>query len=172
LNAFRVHWFIGYPGEVYLMKTLIIYDTLYGNTERIAKAIGEALIPSGEVRVLRPGEVNPAELGSFDLIFIGSPTQGGRQTLAMREFLGKIPANSLKNISFASFDTRIRTRLVKVFGYAGGRIADSLKDRGGTLVAPPEGFFVKSTKGPLVDGEMERAAGWAKEIALVIRGEK
>ena len=41
---------------------------------------------------------------------------------------------------------------------------DSLKGRGGTLVASPEGFFVKGTKGPLREGELERAAGWAKGI--------
>jgi flavodoxin len=83
----------------------------------------------------------------------------------MREFLGKIPANALKNVSVASFDTRAKAKWVKIFGYAAGRIADSLKDKGGTLIAPPEGFIVKSTKGPLADGEPERAAAWAKGIA-------
>ena len=144
------------------MKALIVYDSLYGNTEQIAKAIGGAI--TGEVKVLRVAEANPAELGSFELIIVGSPTQGGRQTVATREFLGKIPADALKNVSVTSFDTRITTRLVKIFGYAAGRIADSLKDKGGTLIASAEGFFVKSTKGPLVEGELERAAGWAKGI--------
>jgi hypothetical protein len=31
-------------------------------------------------------------------------------------------------------------------------------------VANPEGFFVKGTKGPLKDGEQERAASWAKGV--------
>jgi flavodoxin I len=51
-----------------------------------------------------------------------------------------------------------------VFGYAAGRIARNLKGKGGTLVASPEGFFVTGTKGPLREGELERAAGWAKGI--------
>ena len=142
------------------MKALIVYDSAYGNTEKIAKAIGGAI--TGEVRVLRVEEANPAELESVDLLIVGSPTQGGRQTKAIQDFLGKIPANALKNVSVASFDTRLKTKLVKVFGYAAGHVADGLKDRGGNLIAPTEGFFVKSTKGPLLDGELERAAGWAK----------
>jgi flavodoxin len=133
-----------------------------GNTEKIAKAIGGAI--TGEVRVVRPGEANPTELESIDLLIVGSPTQGGRQTVATREFLGKIPANSLKNVRVTSFDTRSKTKLVKIFGYAAGRIADSLIDKGGTLVVPPEGFFVKSTRGPLEEGELERAAAWARGI--------
>jgi flavodoxin I len=145
------------------MKTLIIYDSLYGNTEQIAKAIGGGI--GGEVKVVRVGEANPAEMGAYDLIIIGSPTQGGRHTVAMRGFLGKIPADALKNKRVASFDTRAKTFFVKMFGWAANRIAEALKEKGGNLVAPGEGFFVKATKGPLVEGELERAAAWAKGIA-------
>ncbi|MFH0768744.1 MAG: flavodoxin family protein [Chloroflexota bacterium] len=144
------------------MRALIVYDSVYGNTEKIAKTIGGAI--TGEARVLRVDEANPAELESIDLLIVGSPTQGGRQTKAIQEFFSKIPANALKNINVASFDTRLKTKLVKVFGYAAGRVADGLKDRGGNLIAPTEGFFVKSTKGPLLEGELERAADWAKAI--------
>jgi len=146
------------------MKTLIVYDSFYGNTEKIARAIATALTPSGEVKVLRPSEVNPAELSSVDLLIIGSPTQGGKQTPAIQEFLSKIPANAMKNVSVASFDTRLSTRLVGIFGYAAGKIAESLKGKGGNLILPPEPFFVKGREGPLKDGELERAAAWAKKI--------
>jgi len=114
---------------VVLTKALIVYDSIYGNTEKIARAIAGALTPSGEVKVLRPGEVNPSELESVDLLVVGSPTQGGRATPAIQEFLSKIPSNALKNVSVASFDTRFSTRLVGIFGYAAGKIADSLKKR-------------------------------------------
>jgi len=49
-----------------------------------------------------------------------------------------------------------------VFGNAAGRIARNLEKKGGTLISSPEGFFVTATKGPLKEGELERAAGWAK----------
>jgi hypothetical protein len=51
-----------------------------------------------------------------------------------------------------------------VFGYAAGRIANNLKKKGSTLIASPEGFFVTGGQGPLKEGELERAAAWAKGI--------
>jgi flavodoxin I len=146
------------------MKTLIIYDSVYGNTEKIARAIGEGIALSGEVKIVRPNEANLSELASFDLLIVGSPTQGGRATPALQEFLNKIPANALQNINVAAFDTRVKNFIAKLFGYAAGRIADHLKDRGGQLTAPPEDFIVMGTKGPLKEGEVERAAAWAKGI--------
>jgi flavodoxin I len=144
------------------MKALIVYDSVYGNTEKIARAIGEAITPSGEVKVLRAGEANSSELASIDLLIVGSPTHGGRPTPAIQEFLNKVSKLSLQGINVAAFDTRITTKLVRVFGYAAGRIARNLKGKGGTLVASPEGFFVTASKGPLKEGELERAAAWAK----------
>ncbi len=144
------------------MKALIVYDSVYGNTEKIARAIGNAV--AGDVKVLHVGEVNPSELKTIDLFIVGSPTQGGRPTRAIRDFLNKVPKLSLKGIKVAAFDTRISTKLVGVFGYAAGRIVNNLKGKGGTLIASPEGFFVKSTKGPQKEGELERATAWAKAI--------
>jgi flavodoxin I len=145
------------------MKALIVYDSVYGNTERIAKSIGGAI--TGDIKVLRVGEVNPSELESIDLLIVGSPTYGGRPTPAIQDFLNKVSELAIKGINVASFDTRLSTRLVRIFGYAAGKIAGSLKTKGGTLILSPEGFFVKGKEGPLKEGELERAASWAKEIA-------
>jgi len=144
------------------MKILIVYDSTYGNTEEIARAIGEAI--TGEVKVLRVGEADPSE--TFDLLIVGSPTHGGRPTQAIQDFTKRVPA--LNGAPVAAFDTRLSTSLVKIFGYAAGRIGKTLEKKGGTLVKPPEAFFVKGTKGPLREGELERAASWAGEIAKSI----
>ena len=144
------------------MKVLIIYDSKYGNTEQIARAVGGAV--GSDAKVLRVAEVNPADLKTIELLIIGSPTQGGRPTPAIREFLNKLPKSSLKGIKVAAFDTRISRKFVGFFGYAAGRIATDLKAKGGDLIMPPEGFFVQGIKGPITEGEVERAAGWLKEI--------
>ena len=146
------------------MKALIVYDSVYGNTEKIARAVAGALTPSGEVKVLRAGEVSASELASLDLLIVGSPTQGGKPTRAIQDFLNKLPESAIKGINVAAFDTRFTTKLVAIFGYAAGKIAGSLKTKGGTLILPPEAFFVKSKEGPLKEGELERAAVWAKRI--------
>jgi flavodoxin len=142
---------------------MVVYDSQYGNTEKIARAIGGVI--GGEVKVARFGEVKAAELGSYDLLIVGSPTQGGRYTMSMKDYLDAIPSGALKDKKVASFDTRLKTKLVKIFGYAATRIADTLTIKGGNLIAPAEGFLVKGPRGPILDGELERAAAWAKTIA-------
>lgn len=146
------------------MKALIVYDSVYGNTEKIARAVAGAIAKPGEVKVLRVGEADPSALGKVDLLMVGSPTRAWRPTPAIQEFLRRMPENSLKNINVAAFDTRATGFVAKLFGNAASRIADGLKAKGGTPVVQPEGFIVKGKEGPLEDGETERAAGWAKAI--------
>ncbi len=144
------------------MKTLIVYDSVYGNTEQIAKAIASTV--QGEVRAVRVGEAHPTDLEPTHTLIVGSPTHGGRPTPAIQEYLGRLGESSLKDIRVAAFDTRLPGRLVGVFGYAAGRIACSLEAKGGALILPGEGFLVKHKNGPLGEGELERAVRWAKGI--------
>ena len=155
-------------GEI--MKALIVYDSVYGNTQKIAKAIGNAI--SCETKVLRAGEAEFSALGKFDILIAGSPTHAGRPTRAMKEFLEKIPANALENTSAASFDTRASMQgqgafvrgIINFFGYASPNIAKTLQKKGANLIAAPEGFTVKGKEGPLENGELERAAEWAGKL--------
>lgn len=149
------------------MKTLVVYDSLHGNTEKVAKAIGDAV--GGEVRVSAVGEADPSTLGSFDLLFVGSPTHGGRASEPMRDFLGQVEAPALGGIKVAAFDTRLKSGWARIFGFAAGRIAKDLTKKGATLIGSPEPFYVEGTEGPLKDGELERASAWAREIAESMR---
>jgi len=111
---------------------------MYRNTKQIAKSIGDAI--TGDVKVLRIGEVNPSELESIDLLIVGSPTHGFRPTKLIQTFIDNIPGHTLRGIDVAAFDTRIpasevRTGLrllMRLGGYAAKRIADALKKKGGT----------------------------------------
>jgi flavodoxin len=144
------------------MKALVVYDSQYGNTEQIARAIAGAV--GAEAKVPRFGVLAAGELGSYDLLIVGSPTQEGKPVPTIKTLLEAIPPGSLKNTRVAAFDTRSWMKWVKILGFAAPRIADVLKLKGGSLIAPPEGFLVKTTKGPLVEGELERAAAWAKSL--------
>ncbi len=141
---------------------MIVYDSTHGNTEKIARAIGAAL--GGAARVAHIRESNAAALGKAELLVMASPTQGGRPTEGMSSFLNSIPEGSLKNVKVASVDTRLKAKWVKIFGYAAEKIAARLSKCGGTPIAPPEGFFVRAAKGPLLDQEVERAAAWARGV--------
>jgi flavodoxin len=157
------------------MKTLIVYDSFFGNTEQVARAIGEALGAQSEVNVLRVGDVKPEHLTGLNLLIAGSPTRAFSPSPATKEFLAHIPRQNLRGVKVAAFDTRIALSdvnsrvlsvFVKIFGYAAQPIANQLVKKGGTLCLPPEGFFVQGTEGPLKAGELERAGEWAKQIML------
>jgi flavodoxin len=144
------------------MKALVVYDSTYGNTEKLAVAIAAAL--GSETKAVQAVEAGPAALSKMELLIVASPTLAGRPTETMLSFLNSIPPSSLKGVKVAAVDTRLKAKWVKIFGYAAEKIAAKLAASGGTTVAPPEGFFVRGTKGPLVDQELERAAAWAKRI--------
>ncbi|MCJ7426201.1 MAG: flavodoxin family protein [Dehalococcoidales bacterium] len=146
------------------MRALVVYDSVYGNTEEIAKAIGGA-ISGGEVRVLRAGEVGPPELENISLLVVGAPTQGGRATPAIKDFLERVTKAEINGLDVAAFDTRYSAKAAKIFGYAAGKIASSLKKKGAHLIVDPEGFFVEGVQGPLKEGELERAAAWGKGLS-------
>jgi flavodoxin I len=161
------------------MKTLVIYDSAYGNTEQIAQAIGHGI--SGDVNVLRVSDVKPAQLLGVELLIIGSPTQRFRPLQTMSNWLNGIPQSSLNGVRAAAFDTRLtmdeinKTSVLAFFvklsgdsAYAAKHIADRLKKKGARLIVPPAGFYVEGMEGPLVQGELVRAADWAKQIGAEI----
>ncbi len=155
------------------MKTLIIYESAFGNTEKIAFAIRDAMSESGDAAAFRPEDVGNADIQDYDLIVVGSPTQKFRPLPGVISFLEMLPKNGLKEKKVAAFDTRVDLQkvnnrflnfMVWIFGYAAGPIAKKLEAKGGTMVAPAEGFLVEDTKGPLRDGELQRAKEWSKKL--------
>jgi flavodoxin len=140
----------------------IVYESVHGNTEKVAQAIGKSL--AGKAKVLRAAEADPAQMAGVSLLIVGSPTYGGRPVPAVQGFLAKIPASGLKSIRVAAFDTRVTAKFAKIFGYAADKILAILVRNGGIQAKGPEGFYVKGSKGPLADGEAERAAVWAKGL--------
>jgi flavodoxin I len=152
------------------MKTMVIYDSVFGNTEKIAKAIGEGVV----AQVVQVNSVKSEDLAGVELLLVGSPTRGFRPTDGMKKFLKELPSGSLKGVKVGGFDTRmdvdevdnkVLTFMEKIFGYAAEPIVKALVQKGGRQIIPPAGFIVKASEGPLRDGELERAREWGKEAA-------
>ena len=163
-----------------MKKTLVVYDSAFGNTEKVAQAMGEALGSETEVQVLRVTDVRPEQLKGLDLLIVGSPVQRFQALPAINEFLNDIPAQGLAGVKVAAFDTRILMEdvessfarailgfFVRIFGYAAEPIGYKLTKKGGEQMVPPAGFLVEDTEGPLKPGELERAAEWAKAVITV-----
>ncbi len=151
------------------MKTLVFYDSVFGNTEKIAQSIADAL----DTSAILVSQVDGGQLGGLDLLVIGSPTRGFRPTEGISKMLNGLPKNQLAGMRVAAFDTRIVLAtidsralrfLVDKGGYAASTIAKMLEKKGGRLAAPGEGFFVTGEQGPLKEGELERAAVWASGL--------
>jgi flavodoxin len=156
------------------MKAVVIYDSVFGNTEQIAQAIGNALGSPEDVKILQVSNVKPEELTGLNFLIVGSPTRQFRPTPAINNLLKQIPKGGLKGVQVAAFDTRLTVSdieetpvlpfFVRIFGYAAKPISDRLEKKGGKLAISPEGFFVAGVEGPLLEGELERAADWARQI--------
>ena len=157
------------------MKILVVYDSVFGNTEKVAQAIGGAVESEHSVETVKAGEVSQQQMSGVNLLVVGSPTRAFTATKATKSFINGIPRQSLAGVKVAGFDTRLSTAdvnskvlngLVKVFGYAAKPISDGLAKKGGNVIAEPEGFIVVDSEGPMKEGELERAAEWAKKLAL------
>lgn len=156
------------------MQALVIYDSIFGNTEKIAQSIASGLRATHETQCLRASSVSVAQIASADIIVIGSPTRSFRATPATHSMLEAIPSGALQGKKVVAFDTRLLMTGVKGLlfrkiidkgGYAAPIIASALQSKAGALALPVEGFFVKGEEGPLVDGELERAVNWGKRLA-------
>lgn len=150
------------------MKSLVIYDSQFGNTERIARKVGEVL----GAQAIPVAEAGPESVEGIELLVLGSPTQGGRPTQKIQDFVKQLPPDALKGVRVAAFDTRIDSRahgpflrlLTGVIGFAAGRIASSLEQKGGLPTAKPAGFIVAGKEGPLEEGEEAHAEMWAEGL--------
>jgi flavodoxin len=126
------------------MNTLVVYDSQYGNTARIAQTIADTLRASGQAQAVRVDPTHPVSFQRVDLLIVGCPTQGFRPTPAMQSFLGTVPFQSLGGLAVACFDTRFRGALWK--SSAAPRMARQLRTMGVEPLVPPESFFVKAMK--------------------------
>lgn len=156
------------------MKALVVYDSVFGNTEKVALEIGKKLGQVNEVRTLRVSAVSHLTLEGVKLLVVGSPTRGFRPTEGVKRFLKGLPAGSLEGVRAAAFDTRIDIStigstilrsIVKRGGYAAPAIARRLRRCGAEVVPAPEGFIVEESEGPVREGELARAGEWAKSLA-------
>ena len=150
------------------MKTLVLFDSKFGNTEQIARAIGAALEQSGSVDVRSISEMAQLAPG-IELLVVGGPTQAHGVNSALKTFLDGLPPEALRGTAAAAFDTRLRWPVL-LSGSAARGIAERLERKGARLVAKPESFYVEHGEGPLADGEVARAESWARQVAGAILG--
>src|SRR2546425_1270698 len=128
-------WFSQNERKTLKMNALIVYDSQFGNTERIAQCITSTLSEFGQARAVRVGQVHSEELQGVDMLILGCPTQGMRQTPAMQSFITSIPRELLSGLSVACFDTRFRGGFWKISAAPG--MAKQLRTMGDAASPTP-----------------------------------
>jgi hypothetical protein len=168
-----------------MKHALVIYESMYGNTEQIARAIGNGLAERTTVEVIEVGIAPTALAPDVGIIVVGGPTHafgmsrpGTREAAAeeaesplvssgigAREWLEELELPAQLPVA-ATYDTHVdHPRLLRHVGSAAAAIAKRLERLGLETVAEPEHFWVAGTQGPLRDGELERAREFGRAIA-------
>jgi hypothetical protein len=167
------------------MKALVVYESMWGNTGKVAEAIADGIRETCPAEVVDV-EQAPAEPGTdVSLVVAGGPThafsmsksgtraqahrQGatqGSEAVGIREWLDALPGGHHAQ-TIATFDTRVGK--VRHMPGSAAKKADKVASRHGYQRADhAHSFFVADTDGPLLDGELDRATHWGRLLAGTI----
>jgi hypothetical protein len=168
------------------MESLVVYESVYGNTAQVAEAIAGVLGEDHSVR-LAAVEENPALPDDLGVLIVGAPTymHGVPRGFAIRKtrkepravsapeggpdvraWLAALPMGESRPA--VAFDTRAAGRRW-LLGAAAPGLAKRFRKRGYTELCKPEGFIVTGTEGPLAEGEVERARAWARDVLTALQ---
>ncbi len=167
------------------MLALLVYESMFGNTEAIAEAVAEGIGGSEVVEVREVG-THPTLGPDVQLLVVGGPTHAFGLTrestrksakeqaedghvvssgIGIREWLGDLPDHHGDPL-VAAFDTRVAP--VRLPGSAAKGIAKRLRSHGYDLVLDPHTFWVEGTPGPLVEGELDKAREWGRQLRVAL----
>ncbi len=136
------------------MKAVVIYDTKFGNTEKVAKGIAEIL----GADVIRVSDVEVSKLKEYDLFAFGSPTHAWNMSSGMKGVFNKLKGNVFEGKRAVAFDTKYNSRMA---GSAAKKIQSKLQKLGFSIVMEPVSFFVTGNEGPLAEGELEKVKAFS-----------
>ena len=159
------------------MRALVVYESMFGNTGTLARAIAEGLGPSAEA--VDVGSARDT-LDDVDLLVAGGPTHAlslsrastrkdagtkgadpdAAAGIGRREWIDALPSSPGTRV--ATFDTKVRRP--RLPGSAAKTALKRLRDKGLQTVGKPATFWVDGTEGPLVDGEEARARAWGADL--------
>lgn len=152
------------------MKGMVVFDTSYGNTQKIAETISGTLKESGiGADTFYVKDVKKLVADDYDFLVLGSPTEFGTMSLTVKGLLGKVKNKEWANKPFAAFDTENPENIERKQGSAAEKIAEKLTGKQMNQLLPVLKALVLGWKGPLQEGEIERAREYARELAIRLK---
>ena len=164
------------------MSTVVVYESMFGNTKTIAEAIAEGLRGAGQVALGSVDDLSPDQAADARLLVVGGPTHGhgmaranAHQTLAKDGSYAKYgavlaggePARLAGAPSGPGGGRGLRHPLCQAqVAHRVGRHQDR------PAPAPPglhggrdRELLRPDRRRPLADGERERAVAWGRALA-------
>jgi len=168
-----------------MSRALVVYESVFGDARAIAHAIAEGLSPTVQADVVVAAEA-PAEIDAdVRLLVVGGPNHAlgmprpSTREGAVKQYGAVIPDTGAglhewletvrlprDGIAAVAFDTRgSGHKMLSKMDHAARTEEKLLHRAGAQVMAPAEHFFVADTKGPLVEGEEDRARQWGRSLA-------
>ena len=164
------------------MKALVVYESMFGNTEQIANAVAAGLGESVDVQVAEVADAPTDPSPDVALIVAGGPTHAfsmsrentrtdaiskgaheGEHEFGLRESMAALPSGQHIE-KMATFDTKIKS-MRHLPGSAAKSAAKAAHRHGYESLSEAESFYVDDVDGPLLDGEIDRARAWGRQLA-------
>lgn len=158
------------------VKVWIVYDSFFGNTEKVAKKLAQTLrgkhdVTTTKVTALQADDTR--KVFDSELLIIGSPTRVFQPTKAIKAFIKRIDFENKHDLKVLVFDTRmdiakVNNKLLAFWekrqGSAVATMQKLVEKRKGSLLGPPMSFYVMDSEGPLEDQELEKGVAWVSGI--------
>ncbi|ACZ30144.1 hypothetical protein Xcel_1113 [Xylanimonas cellulosilytica DSM 15894] len=167
------------------MSALVVYETSYGSTAAVARAVAEGIARHLLVRVVPVGDPGADQATEDTLVVIGGPTHAFGMSRAatrreaqerhdelptarpgIRDWIGLLPADRPDRL-YATFDTRVAGAR-HLPGSAARAAERALRHGGHHIVVRGESFYVVGTDGPLLPDEEVRARNWGEHLARTV----
>lgn len=165
------------------MRVIVVFESLWGNTGRVARAIADGLEHHTPAELVT-AEAAPTQLEPYDLVVVGGPTHAFSMsrpstresavqtksapavvTRGIREWLEEVNP-VFYPILAATFDTKVAAP--RLPGSAAKAARSELRALGFDVSAPSQTFRVHGYEGPLVEGELERAEQWGVALGALV----
>jgi len=152
-----------------MAKAIVVYESKYGNTKRVAEAIVEGMrkVPGVEAVLNEVKEVELDKLIEFDAILVGSPNHMGSATKGIRKFideLGKLSPGVKLGAVFDTYIGRDFEKAVKKMEKQIGKKVPGLK-----LATPGLSIKVEGMKGPISEGELPKGKEFGVKMASQLK---
>ncbi|MFO7711221.1 MAG: flavodoxin domain-containing protein [Candidatus Woesearchaeota archaeon] len=147
------------------MKTVLVYDTKYGNTKYLAERMHSNLKSQYiDCRLMPVHEADFEEIQKSNVLIVASPTHYWNPSTCIIRFLEELGRQRIREKMGFMLSTRYDSQL---FGSASKRIFTSLKILH-FMVYPWQDFYVKDIEGPLAENQVERCDKFSEQIVDAI----